>query len=184
MKTRSLIFALAAGGSVLFSGCSKGPQVSVEDATEVALDDSNNLQDSVTNLEAKEDGNKYKVSFTVDSGTYQYTINKDGIIEDCDYEKNNGEAAQSDPAGQEQKSDAPKEKKQESESAPEGMISKEDAVTAALNNAGLAKEDVTDLDAKLNSAKTEYTVEFDFGDSRNQVTVDAASGKVLSSVFI
>ena len=82
MKTRSLIFALAAGGSVLFSGCSKGLQVSVEDATEVALDDSNNLQDNVTNLEAKEDGNKYKVSFTVDSGTYQYTINKDGIIED------------------------------------------------------------------------------------------------------
>lgn len=89
MKTRSLIFALAAGGSVLFSGCSKGSQVSVEDATEVALDDSNNLQDSVTNL-----------------------------------------------------------------------------------------------DAKLNSAKTEYTVEFDFGDSRNQVTVDAASGEVLSSVLI
>lgn len=64
------------------------------------------------------------------------------------------------------------------------MISKEDAVTAALNNAGLSKEDVTNLDAKLNSAKTEYTVEFDFGDSRNQVTVDAASGEVLSSVFI
>lgn len=105
MKTRSLIFALAAGGSVLFSGCSKGLQVSVEDATEVALDDSNNLQDNVTNLEAKEDGNKYKVSFTVDSGTYQYTINKDGIIEDCDYEKNNGEAA-----GQEQKSETSKEK--------------------------------------------------------------------------
>lgn len=179
MKTRSLIFALAAGGSVLFSGCSQGLQVSVEDATEVALDDSNNLQDNVTNLEAKEDGNKYKVSFTVDSGTYQYTINKDGIIEDCDYEKNNGEAA-----GQEQKSETSKEKKQESESAPEGMISKEDAVTAALNNAGLSKEDVTNLDAKLNSAKTEYTVEFDFGDSRNQVTVDAASGEVLSSVFI
>lgn len=168
--------------SCLLSGCSRDKDVSLENATEVALDDSNNTSETVTNLESTEKDGKYVVSFNVDNGTYTYTIEKNGIIEKCDYDK--GET-QTDT--QEEKQNEPKEAashEEQSQSNTDGLISEQEALDAALNNAGLAESDVTDIQTTLNKKQKEYTVEFVYGDATNQVTVNAETGEVLSSIFI
>lgn len=172
--------------SCLFSGCSKDEGVSLENATEVALDDSNNTQDSVSNLESTEKDGKYVVSFDVDNGTYTYTIEKSGIIENCDYNKTGSQTQpQSDPQSEKQTEPKDTESGEEhSQTNIEGFISEQEALDAALSNAGLAESDVTAIQTTLNKKQKEYTVEFVYGDATNQVTVDAQTGEVLSSIFI
>lgn len=172
--------------SCLLSGCSRDEDVSIENATEVALDDSNNTSETVTNLESTEKDGKYVVSFNVDNGTYTYTIEKNGIIEKCDYNKGDTQTQpQTDTQGEkqtEQKDTASHE--DQSQSNTDGLISEQEALNAALNNAGLAESDVTDIQTTLNKKQKEYTVEFVYGDATNQVTVNAETGEVLSSIFI
>ena len=56
------------------------------------------------------------------------------------------------------------------------------AIDAALANAGLAQEDVTDISCTLDEATQQYTVTFTFQDIHNTAIVDAATFTVLSSV--
>ena len=56
------------------------------------------------------------------------------------------------------------------------------AIDAALANAGLAQEDVTDIGCTLDEASQQYTVTFTFQDIHNTCMVDAATFTVLSSV--
>ena len=53
---------------------------------------------------------------------------------------------------------------------------------AALANAGLAQEDVTDIGCTLDKTSQQYTVTFTFQDIHNTCMVDAATFTVLSSV--
>ena len=56
------------------------------------------------------------------------------------------------------------------------------AIDAALANAGLGQEDVTDIGCTLDEATQQYTVTFTFQDIKNICTVDAATFTVLSSI--
>lgn len=56
------------------------------------------------------------------------------------------------------------------------------AIDAALANAGLGQEDVTDIDCTLDEATQQYTVTFTFQDIKNICMVDAATFTVLSSI--
>ena len=56
------------------------------------------------------------------------------------------------------------------------------AINAALANAGLGQEDVTDIGCTIDEATQQYTVTFTFQDIKNTCVVDAATFTVLSSV--
>lgn len=56
------------------------------------------------------------------------------------------------------------------------------AISAALANAGLGQEDVADVDCTLDKASQKYTVTFTFQDIKNTCMVDAATFTVLSSI--
>lgn len=56
------------------------------------------------------------------------------------------------------------------------------AIDAALANAGLGQEDVTDIGCTLDEATQQYTVTFTFQDIKNTCMVDAATFTVLSSI--
>ena len=56
------------------------------------------------------------------------------------------------------------------------------AIDAALANAGLGQEDVTDIGCTLDEATQQYTVTFTFQDIINTCMVDAATFTVLSSI--
>lgn len=56
------------------------------------------------------------------------------------------------------------------------------AINAALANAGLGQEDVTDIGCTLDEATQQYTVTFTFQDIKNTCMVDAATFTVLSSI--
>ncbi|WP_288342792.1 PepSY domain-containing protein [uncultured Dubosiella sp.] len=174
--------------SCVLAGCSKADDVSLEDATEVALDDSNNTTETASNIDAKEQDGEYVVQFNVDNGQYTYTLGKDGIIRDCVFDRDQGTTTAHAPAEQQPAAPVENTNEQQPKEAEnpteEGVVSEQDAVNAALANAGLEEADVSELSVKLNKKKTEYTVEFVYGDARNQVTVNAETGEVISSIFI
>lgn len=72
-----------------------------------------------------------------------------------------------------------KEEKKETTSFDENQ---QQAINAALANAGLGQEDVTDIGCTLDEATQQYTVTFTFQDIHNTAMVDAATFSVLSSV--
>lgn len=72
-----------------------------------------------------------------------------------------------------------KKKKKESTSFNKNQQA---AIDAALANAGLAQEDVTDIGCTLDKASQQYTVTFTFQDIHNTCMVDADTFTVLSSV--
>ena len=80
---------------------------------------------------------------------------------------------------EETKVEAQKEEKKESTSFNKNQQA---AIDAALANAGLAQEDVTDIGCTLDKASQQYTVTFTFQDIHNTCMVDAATFTVLSSV--
>ena len=57
------------------------------------------------------------------------------------------------------------------------------AIDAALANAGLGQEDVTDIGCTLDEATQQYTVTFNFQGTNNTSTVDAQSFAVLSTIM-
>ncbi|WP_276932446.1 hypothetical protein [Dubosiella newyorkensis] len=174
---------IAIGLSLLvLSGCSSKPTVSLEDATEVALDDSDTTVEEAKDLDAKEKDGEYVIRFGAGNGEYTYKIGMDGIIKDRSFGK-----VEAQPEEQAQPSEAPKQDQKETETpqetTPSNVVDKQIAIDNAFANAGLAQSDVSDLSCKLNSAKTEYTVVFQFGDTKNHITLDAHSGEVISSII-
>ena len=63
------------------------------------------------------------------------------------------------------------------------MIGRDKAVTTALSNAGVAKNNVRDLDVELEKERgmTFYEVSFDVGNMEYEYDIDAYTGKILFS---
>ena len=56
------------------------------------------------------------------------------------------------------------------------------AIDAALVNAGLGSDDVTDMDCVLDENTNQYTVTFNFQNVHNTAIVDGSNFVVLSSI--
>lgn len=180
VKRNSLIFLTAFG--LLLTGCSKsGLEITKDDILEVARDDANAAKKECENVSIKEQKSSYIVSFNTNGGSYEYKIGKDGIIQERNYKK-------SDSKEKEEVStfEPVEEKKEETEKEDKSKTSFDEnqqaAIDAALANAGLGQEDVTDIGCTLDDATQQYTVTFTFQDIHNTCIVDAASFTVLSSV--
>lgn len=134
-------------------------------------------------MSVQEEKKYYTVSFDTTTGSYEYKIGKDGIIQERNYKRSNSaEVSTTEPVEEkkeETKTETKKEEKKESTSFDENQQA---AIDAALANAGLGQEDVTEIGCTLDEATQQYTVTFTFQDIHNTCTVDATTFVVLSSI--
>ena len=181
-RKRNSFIVLAS--TLLLTGCGNSElEITQNDILEVARDDANATKKECSNVSIQEEKKYYTVSFDTTTGSYEYKIGKDGIIQERNYKRSNSEeVSTTDPVvekKEETKNDTKKEEKKESTSFDENQQA---AIDAALANAGLAQGDVTDIDCTLDEATQQYTVTFTFQDIKNVCMVDAATFTVLSSI--
>lgn len=179
VKRRNSFIILAS--TLLLTGCGNSDlEITQNDILEVARDDANATKKECSNVSIQEEKKYYTVSFDTTTGSYEYKIGKDGIIQERNYKRSNSEEVSSADSVEEKKEETKKTKKEESTSFDENQ---QQAINAALANAGLGQEDVTDIGCTLNEAIQQYTVTFNFQGTNNTSTVDAQSFVVLSTIM-
>lgn len=183
MANKKGLFILAS--ALLLSGCGNSElEITKNDILEVARDDANATKKECSNVNVQEEKKYYTVTFDTNSGSYEYKIGKDGIIKDRNY-KRTGDGEQAEP----EKTTAPVEtsseetKKEEKESKNSFDANQQQAIDAALANAGLGTDDVTDIGCTLDEATQQYNVTFNFQGTSNTSVVDASSFAVLSTII-
>jgi len=184
VKRRKRNSFIILASTLLLTGCGNSElEITQNDILEVARDDANATKKECSNVSIQEEKKYYTVSFDTTTGSYEYKIGKDGIIQERNYKRSNSEeVATTEPVDEkkeETKTETKKEEKKESTSFDENQ---QLAINAALANAGLGQEDVTDIGCTLDEATQQYTVTFTFQDIHNTAMVDATTFTVLSSV--
>ena len=153
--------------SFLLSGCAVSTNIEVTEKAvlEVAMDDSNTKPDQVIDTSVKKNDDGFVVTIEAADGTFVYYIDNNGWITDRKFEAS--------------ESESPDEST--SDSADESQNnSQERAILAALENAGLSKDSVTQIDAVLNNNR--WTVTFRVENKLNTVEVEDGSFQVLSAI--
>lgn len=186
VKRRKRNSFIILASTLLLTGCGNSElEISQNDILEVARDDANATKKECSNVSVQEEKKYYTVSFDTNTGSYEYKIGKDGIIQERNYKRSNSEEVTTSEPVEEKKEEAKtetetkKEEKKESTSFDENQ---QQAINAALANAGLGQEDVTNIGCTLDEATQQYTVTFTFQDIKNTCMVDAATFTVLSSI--
>lgn len=182
VKRRKRNSFIILASTLLLTGCgNKVLEITQNDILEVARDDANATKKECSNVSVQEEKKYYAVSFDTNTGSYEYKIGKDGIIQERNYKRSNSEEVSTTEPVEEKKeeTETKKEEKKESTSFDENQ---QQAINAALANAGLGQEDVTDIGCTLDEATQQYTVTFTFQDIKNTCMVDAATFTVLSSI--
>ena len=178
VKRRKRNSFIILASTLLLTGCGNSElEITQNDILEVARDDANATKKECSNVSIQEEKKYYTVSFDTTTGSYEYKIGKDGIIQERNYKRSNSE--EKEEASTSQPQEEPETKKEESTSFDENQ---QQAINAALANAGLGQEDVTDIGCTLDEATQQYTVTFTFQDIKNTCMVDAATFTVLSSI--
>lgn len=182
VKRRKRNSFIILASTLLLTGCGNSAlEITQNDILEVARDDANATKKECSNVSVQEEKKFYTVSFDTTTGSYEYKIGKDGIIQERNYKRSNSEEVSSTESVEEKKeeTETKKEEKKETTSFDENQQA---AIDASLANAGLGQEDVTDIGCTLDEATQQYTVTFTFQDIKNTCMVDAATFTVLSSI--
>lgn len=186
VKRRKRNSFIILASTLLLTGCGNSElEITRNDILEVARDDANATKKECSNVSIQEEKKYYTVSFDTNTGSYEYKIGKDGIIQERNYKRSNSEEVSTAEPVEEKKeetkvkTETKKEEKKESTSFDENQQA---AIDAAIANAGLGQEDVTDIGCTLDEATQQYTVTFTFQDIHNTAMVDATTFTVLSSV--
>lgn len=184
VKRRKRNSFIILASTLLLTGCGNSNlEITKNDILEVARDDANATKKECSNVSVQEEKKYYTVSFDTTTGSYEYKIGKDGIIQERNYKRSNSEEVSTtepvEEKKEETKTETKKEEKKESTSFDENQQA---AIDAALANAGLGQEDVTDIGCTLDEATQQYTVTFTFQDIKNTCMVDVATFTVLSSI--
>ena len=184
VKRRKRNSFIILASTLLLTGCGNSElEITQNDILEVARDDANATKKECSNVSIQEEKKYYTISFDTTTGSYEYKIGKDGIIQERNYKRSNSEEVSTtepvEEKKEETKTETKKEEKKESTSFDENQQA---AIDAALTNAGLGQEDVSDIGCTLDEATQQYTVIFTFQDIKNTCMVDAATFTVLSSI--
>lgn len=195
MANKKRLFILAS--ALLLSGCGNSElEITKNDILEVARDDANATKKECSNVKVSEEKKYYTVTFDTKSGSYEYKIGKDGIIQERNYKRTSDEETvetekESTPVETKKeetktqvKAESKKEetKKEENKSKTSFDENQQKAINSALANAGLGDEDVTDITCTLDEATQQYTVTFNFQGTNNTSVVDGSTFVVLSSI--
>ena len=179
VKRKNSFIILAS--TLLLTGCGNSElEITQNDILEVARDDANATKKECSNVSIQEEKKYYTVSFDTTTGSYEYKIGKDGIIQERNYKKSNSE--EKEEVSTSESVEEPETKKEEKKESTSFDENQQQAINAALANAGLGEEDVTDIGCTLDEATQQYTVTFTFQDIKNTCMVDAANFVVLSSI--
>ena len=184
---------LILASALLLSGCGNSElEITKNDILEVARDDANATKKECSNVKVSEEKKYYTVTFNTKSGSYEYKIGKDGIIQERNYKRTSDEEetvetpveTKKEETKTEAKAESKKEeaKKEENKSKTSFDENQQQAINSALANAGLGDEDVSDITCTLDEATQQYTVTFNFQGSNNTSVVDASTFVVLSSI--
>lgn len=178
VKRRKRNSFIILASTLLLTGCGNSNlEITKNDILEVARDDANATKKECSNVSIQEEKKYYTVSFDTTTGSYEYKIGKDGIIQERNYKRSNSKEKE------EVSTTAPVEEKKEEEKPSTSFDeNQQQAIDAALANAGLGQEDVTEIGCTLDEATQQYTVTFTFQDIHNTAMVDATTFTVLSSV--
>ena len=190
VKRRKRNSFIILASTLLLTGCANSElEISQNDILEVARDDANATKKECSNVSIQEEKKYYTVSFDTTTGSYEYKIGKDGIIQERNYKRSNSEDVSTTEPVEEKKEETKtetetkkEEKKEEKKESTSFDENQQAAIDAALANAGLGQGDVTDIGCTLDEATQQYTVTFTFQDIHNMAMVDAATYTVLSSV--
>ena len=196
MANKKGLFILAS--ALLLSGCGNSElEITKNDILEVARDDANATKKECSNVKVSEEKKYYTVTFDTKSGSYEYKIGKDGIIQERNYKRTSDEEetvetekestpveTKREETKTEAKAESKKEetKKEENKSKTSFDENQQQAINSALANAGLGDEDVTDISCTLDEATQQYTVTFKFQGTSNTSVVDGSTFVVLSSI--
>lgn len=193
MANKKGLFILAS--ALLLFGCGNSElEITKNDILEVARDDANATKKECSNVKVSEEKKYYTVTFDTKSGSYEYKIGKDGIIQERNYKRLTDEEEEVETLvetkKEETKTEAKAESKKEETKKEEEEKSKasfdanqQQAIDAALANAGLGTDDVTDIGCTLDEATQQYTVTFNFQGTSNTSVVDASSFAVISTII-
>lgn len=184
VKRRKRNSFIILASTLLLTGCgNKELEITQNDILEVARDDANATKKECSNVSVQEEKKYYTVSFDTNTGSYEYKIGKNGIIQERNYKRSNSEEVSTTEPVEEKKEETKTEtKKEEKKKSTSFDENQQAAINAALANAGLGQEDVTDIGCTLDEATQQYTVTFTFQDIKNTCMVDATTFTVLSSV--
>lgn len=185
VKRRKRNSFIILASTLLLTGCGNSElEITQNDILEVARDDANATKKECSNVSIQEEKKYYTVSFDTTTGSYEYKIGKDGIIQERNYKKSNSEEKEevSSTDSVEEKKEETKKTEKEDKSKTSFDENQQAAIDASLANAGLGQEDVTDVDCTLDEASQQYTVKFTFQDIHNTCVVDATNFVVLSSI--
>ena len=183
VKRRKRNSFIILASTLLLTGCGNSElEITQNDILEVARDDANATKKECSNVSVQEEKKYYTVSFDTNTGSYEYKIGKDGIIQERNYKRSNSDEEVSSTEPVEEKNEETETKKEEKKESTSFDENQQAAIDAALANAGLGQEDVTDIGCTIDEATQQYTVTFTFQDIHNTAMVDAATFSVLSSV--
>lgn len=181
VKRRKRNSFIILASTLLLTGCGNSNlEITKNDILEVARDDANATKKECSNVSVQEEKKYYTVSFDTTTGSYEYKIGKDGIIQERNYKKSNSE--EKEEVSTSESVEEPETKKEEKKESTSFDENQQAAINAALTNAGLGQEDVSDIGCTLDEATQQYTVTFTFQDIKNTCMVDAATFTVLSSI--
>lgn len=186
VKRRKRNSFIILASTLLLTGCGNSElEITQNDILEVARDDANATKKECSNVSVQEEKKYYTVSFDTNTGSYEYKIGKDGIIQERKYKRSNSEEVSTTVPVEEKKEetkDKTETKKEEKKDSTSFDENQQAAIDASLANAGLGQEDVTDIGCTLDEATQQYTVTFIFQDIHNTCVVDATDFVVLSSI--
>ena len=119
VKRRKRNSFIILASTLLLTGCGNSElEITQNDILEVARDDANATKKECSNVSVQEEKKYYTVSFDTTTGSYEYKIGKDGIIQERNYKRSNSdeEVSSTEPV---------KEKKEETKSETETKKEKE-----------------------------------------------------------
>ena len=114
VKRRKRNSFIILASTLLLTGCGNSNlDITKNDILEVARDDANATKKECSNVSIQEEKKYYTVSFDTTTGSYEYKIGKDGIIQERNYKRSNSEDVSTTEPVEEKKEETKTERKKE-----------------------------------------------------------------------